>query len=394
MDGRLQQNLNRLETSAPEIHAWLQQRNVLSDSIAALAEHRETPTVDRDGLRSTTLLWFGADRRLLELVDTLDGEVNLIVVEPRPETLVAFLAELQSERFFDAASVQIIGTRRHLAALDWSTFALASVVPVNLEVLGETPLTIAVLRHLKRHLEEVAAQQAQTDLTYLVMLTYNRLRMTRLALSRLVLNTTRPFRLLVVDNGSTDGTKEWLASAGLSFLERVFAMRENLGIGRALNNALLYARSRSRHIGRLDNDVLVPPFWLQDLQTVLRSSLAPRVVSGFVTDDENIRIFIDRGSKTMVDDLRVFLVDCVGGACNLYHPDTFIDLGYLPEVPLYGIEDGGLAKAVRQAGETIAIVDNVKVEHLSTLLAALGDDQKAYDAYKSGQIERFARDKK
>lgn len=35
------------------------------------------------------------------------------------------------------------------------------------------------------------------------------------------------------------------------------------------------------------------------------------------------------------------------------------------------------------------IVDNVKVEHLSTLFAALGDDASTYDLLKSTEVARF-----
>ncbi len=69
-----------------------------------------------------------------------------------------------------------------------------------------------------------------------------------------------PTQVIVVDNGSSDGSAEWLAQQeGIELLLN----RENLGAPRARNQAL--ARARGEWIVVMDNDAIVAPGWLERL---------------------------------------------------------------------------------------------------------------------------------
>jgi GT2 family glycosyltransferase/tetratricopeptide (TPR) repeat protein len=69
--------------------------------------------------------------------------------------------------------------------------------------------------------------------------------------------TPRPYQLIVIDNGSTDGSLEWLrAQPDVELLE----MGRNIGAPAARNRGLVLARGE--HVLLCDNDVLFTPRWL------------------------------------------------------------------------------------------------------------------------------------
>lgn len=113
----------------------------------------------------------------------------------------------------------------------------------------------------------------------LITLSFNKLGTTSRCLSSVVRGTRfqGETELIVVDNGSTDGSKEWLetelpalcAAAGISF--RLIANRSNAGCSTARNQAL--AASSGEFITFLDNDVEPEnPDWLSLLRARITSS--------------------------------------------------------------------------------------------------------------------------
>src|SRR3954447_2265523 len=72
--------------------------------------------------------------------------------------------------------------------------------------------------------------------------------------------TFTDWELLVIDNGSTDGTRELLA--GISDPRvRVITHDENVGLGQRLNEAV--AQARGEYFARLDGDDISYPERLQ-----------------------------------------------------------------------------------------------------------------------------------
>ncbi len=96
-------------------------------------------------------------------------------------------------------------------------------------------------------------------------------------------------------------------------------------------------------------------------------------------------MFLEKAETILVDDLKVCLVDCVGGGCNVYAPNIFKELGFFPEYPLFGVEDGALCRGARVANYPVAMVDNVKLEHLPTVIP----DSIEYRTYKDDLIKTW-----
>jgi GT2 family glycosyltransferase len=85
---------------------------------------------------------------------------------------------------------------------------------------------------------------------------FNRLEMTKRCVAHLRAHTDLPYEIVLVDNGSSDGTADWGRGEGL----HVIANRENRGFPEACNQGLL--ASEGAYLVLLNNDVLVSPGWL------------------------------------------------------------------------------------------------------------------------------------
>lgn len=113
--------------------------------------------------------------------------------------------------------------------------------------------------------------EANSKLTSIVILTHNQLEYTKKCIESIFTHTKEPFELIVVDNGSTDGTIEYLETeVGGGRTEdgdrkadirvRIIKNRENLGFAAGNNQGMAAARGNYIHL--MNNDIVVTPGWL------------------------------------------------------------------------------------------------------------------------------------
>lgn len=103
--------------------------------------------------------------------------------------------------------------------------------------------------------------------TSIVILTRNQRAFTQACVDSIVAHTSEPFELVFVDNGSTDGTQQYLRSIdGAVVIENV----QNLGFGGGCNQGI--AAATGDRLLLLNNDVVVTPGWLAALHAALDSS--------------------------------------------------------------------------------------------------------------------------
>lgn len=121
-----------------------------------------------------------------------------------------------------------------------------------------------------------------------VFITYNRLELTKQAIESYLDTVTVDHSLWVVDNGSTDGTAEWLMDEGNGLVNFCHCLYENKYPGFATNLGWKYARSSDiTHLHRADNDFAFLPGWCDEVQE--RFAENPRLGQlGLRTDDEEL----------------------------------------------------------------------------------------------------------
>jgi O-antigen biosynthesis protein len=112
-------------------------------------------------------------------------------------------------------------------------------------------------------------------ITSIMMVTYNRLNLTKQTFDSFFQTTTSPYRLIIVDNGSADGTVEYLKTLippqnWCVGYETQFNS-ENKGVAVGRNQALMIAgKFGDPWLATIDNDVILPNNWLNKSLDILK----------------------------------------------------------------------------------------------------------------------------
>ena len=97
------------------------------------------------------------------------------------------------------------------------------------------------------------------------LITWNRLPLTQRCIESVQRHTRHPYRLFVADNGSTDGTVEYLRRLhAQGTVHRLLLFERNVGVAPASNS--LWELSDAPYYLKLDNDIeMLQPGWLTDM---------------------------------------------------------------------------------------------------------------------------------
>ena len=114
----------------------------------------------------------------------------------------------------------------------------------------------------------------------IVTVNYNGLRFTPKFVQSLYANTEYPFRLIIVDNQSTDGSAEWLAFAERSYANMRVIYSEQLNSGFSDGNNQGLQLAKSRYICLINNDIIISQKgWLTELLRCLKKGKGRGIVS-------------------------------------------------------------------------------------------------------------------
>ena len=132
-----------------------------------------------------------------------------------------------------------------------------------------------------------------------VMVTYNRLELTKQALASYFETTDGPFSLTVVDNGSSDGTEDFLRECLDWYDLEALMLHENKYPGFATNRGWEQAPPDTVLLHRADNDFVFLPGW--DTHVRLMFSLEPRLGQlGLRTDEEELHNLHNVGGNCVI----------------------------------------------------------------------------------------------
>ncbi|WP_338588439.1 glycosyltransferase family 2 protein [Paenibacillus sp. Y5S-9] len=220
----------------------------------------------------------------------------------------------------------------------------------------------------------------------IIIPTYNQREYVLQCVSSIEKHTPAPFEIIVVDNGSKDGTAEAMLRKG--GMVRVAALDQNRGFAGGVNHGLMMARGR--HIIVLNNDTLVTPGWLDNMMTCLASD--PKIgvvgpVTNYIGGDQQIQVpyreveemwpFAATHNRPDADKHRI--TDRLVGFCWLFSRELLERVGYLDEGYAVGnFEDDDWIIRVKLSGYQLAVAGDAFIHHFGSVsMKALGEQDFA-----------------
>ncbi|AZK49164.1 glycosyltransferase family 2 protein [Paenibacillus lentus] len=224
-------------------------------------------------------------------------------------------------------------------------------------------------------IEGLRAFAAPFEGTSIIIPTYNQKDLVLQCITSIESHTEQPYEIIVVDDGSIDGTCEALWSKKGSI--RVGVHLENLGFASAVNTGLMMAKGNT--IVLLNNDVLVTERWLTQLLTVLnnnKDAAAVGPVTNYISGDQQIEAVyndlkemeIFAANYNKIDRSRWHYTDRLVGFCLLLRRETFEDVGYFDEGYQIGnFEDDDWMLRLQLQGKRLMIAGDTFVHHIGSV---------------------------
>ncbi len=211
-------------------------------------------------------------------------------------------------------------------------------------------------------------------MTSIIIPNYNRVDVLKECLESIPRNTYTPYEVIVIDNGSTDGSVEYLES--LDWINLI-KNTENIGVPRARNQGL--AKANGEYIVSMDNDVITTPGWL-DTFINYASKLSPQAAlfgprTNFISGPQMVNS-VDYKSVEELDQFSLewrkkaegklhFILRLVGFC--LFMRRKLLDHigGFDTSFGLFGFEDDDFSFRSRLKGFENIVVNEVFVHHVA-----------------------------
>jgi len=213
----------------------------------------------------------------------------------------------------------------------------------------------------------------------IIVLNWNRLHYTKQTVECIIKKTTIPHELIFVDNGSVDGTREYLKDMEhKTNAEKVIYVfnDKNLGVAGGRNSGLVHASGD--YLVTIDDDIIVPDKW--DVLMADACDKIPKLgITGVNVEPFKFPMQVINGVQVRPKEGNL------GGACLCLPRRIFKRVGYYNYFSTYGHEDAAMYYRLKSLGLMSAYI-KPKGIHLDT------DADKAYraaknDAHKRGSVQ-------
>jgi GT2 family glycosyltransferase len=239
--------------------------------------------------------------------------------------------------------------------------------------------------------------------TSIIIPTFNQLKYLKNCIESIWRYTLQPYELIIIDNGSKDGTAAYLKSLTGRVRYKIFP--ENLGFAGGVNQGLMMAKGTTIVI--LNNDTLLTTNWLSNLLMCVNS--APSIglvgpVTNFLSNDQKIAVNY-KSTREMQRFARSYnqanperwrRSKTIMGFCLMLKRDVLMKVGYMDEGYIIGTcEDVDYYLRIRLMGLELVIAEDTFIHHYGSVTMRSFKDASVYNnAYfqeKWGDWERLGR---
>lgn len=216
----------------------------------------------------------------------------------------------------------------------------------------------------------------------IVLLCFNKLEYTRQCIDSVLKNTINDsYELIVVNNGSTDGTYDYLNKIKSNNII-VIHNKSNLGFSKGMNIGAKNANGK--YLILLNNDTIVGERWDNELIKILESDNKIFAVTPITNNCGNrARINIKHNSSDdffkKVTNIQNYLVsrfdsDSLALFCGCFRNEDLKNIGYLDEKFFNGWEDDDLYERILLLNKKVVITTKSVVYHYANITVG----KKAY----------------
>ncbi len=212
-------------------------------------------------------------------------------------------------------------------------------------------------------------------LVSIIMLGFNQVEYTRKCIESIRKYTRQKYELILVDNGSKDGTEEFFRSIPGA---KVIRNEENLGVSRGWNQGMRLAAGEYLLI--LNNDIIVGPDWLENMVRLAESHASIGLVgprSNYIAGPQVVADVPYKAESGIQDFIRAWQGEhalsaaefgFIKGFCHLIPRRVFAKVGFYDERFGKGnFEDDDYCMRVRLHGFRALFADDSFIHHYGSV---------------------------